>query len=195
MRRKDWIQIIAVIILYRAGDRIVQKMAKPFFVDMGFSILEIANVVQVFGTIAAFVGGVVGGYLVKRLGLKKAMFFAGITHALGYLAYVSLVYFGHDIRMLYLMVFIENVTNGAIATAFIAFLYGLCNKNYAATQYALLWAFYEFGGILCRTISGVMADVLGWVNFFLLAVITFIPSLVILYNMMNKEKRDFSHVV
>ena len=154
-----------------------QKMAKPFYVDMGFSKLEIANVVQVFGTIAALFGGVIGGYLVKLLGIKRAMFFAGIIHAIGCFSYVALSYVGHDIRMLYLTVFVENITCGAIAAAFISFLYSLCNKNYAATQYALLWAFFELGGLIFRAVSGVVADALGWANYFLIIPFIFCPIL------------------
>jgi PAT family beta-lactamase induction signal transducer AmpG len=182
MKRKDWIQTVSVIMLYRAGDRMAQKMAQPLYMDMGFSKLEIANVVQIFGTIAALAGGVIGGYLVKQLGIKKAMFTAGAIHAVGCFAYVALFYAGHNVEMLYLTVFIENITCGAVATAFIAFLYSLCNKDYAATQYALLWSFYEFGGTVSRTFSGVIADILGWSNFFLLIPVVFIPSLIIIYN-------------
>ncbi|MDR0632122.1 MAG: MFS transporter [Holosporaceae bacterium] len=189
IKYKGCAQTIALIMLYRAGDRMVQKMAKPFYVDMGFSKLEIANVVQVFGTIAALIGGVVGGYLVKRLGTKRAMYFAGIIHAIGCFSYAILSYVGHDVTILYLTVFVESITGGAIATAFIAFLYSLCNKkNYASTQYALLWAFYELGGTISRTISGAMADALGWTNFFLFIPFVFIPSLVILQGMTRRRK-------
>ncbi|MDR2107771.1 MAG: MFS transporter [Holosporaceae bacterium] len=189
--KKNWKQIISLIMLYRAGDRIIQKMAKLFYVDMGFSILEIANVVQVFGTIAALVGGILGGYAAKRFGIKRAMFFAGVTHAVGCFAYLILMYAGHNINVLYVTVFIENITGGAIATAFIAFLYEMCNGNeYASTRYALLWAFYEAGGIICRTMSGVMADVLGWGKFFFLVPFMFVPGLMILRRMINEKNGD-----
>jgi PAT family beta-lactamase induction signal transducer AmpG len=189
MKQKNWILTILIVILYRAGDRMVQKMAKPFYMEMGFSKLEIANVVQIFGTIAALVGGIVGGYLVKRLDVKKAMFLTGAIHAVGCLSYVILFYAGHDVNMLYTTVFIENTTCGALATTFIAFLYSLCNKDYAATQYALLWSFHELGGTVCRTFSGMISDILGWEKFFLFIPITFIPSLILIY--LTTEKNTF----
>jgi PAT family beta-lactamase induction signal transducer AmpG len=189
MKRRDWLQIISIIMLYRAGDRMAQKMAKPFYVDMGFSKLEIANVVQVFGTIAALIGGIIGGYLVKLFGIKKAMFWTGIVHAVGCLSYVVLSRIGYDIRMLYVTVFIENITCGAIAASFISFLYSLCNKNYAATQYALLWAFSELGGSIFRTISGATVDALGWTNFFLFIPLVFLPSIGMLSQMIKHEKK------
>jgi PAT family beta-lactamase induction signal transducer AmpG len=121
-----------------------------------------------------------GGYLVKKIGIKHGMFYSGIAHALSCFAYVVLSVVGRDIHLLYATVFIENVTGGAMGTAFIAFLYSLCDKKYCATQYALLWAFYDFGGVICRTFSGIIADMLGWTNFFLIVPAMFLPSLIIL---------------
>lgn len=190
MEKGDWKRLIWIIVLYRAGDMIAQKMAKPFFVEIGFSMLEIANVVQVFGTISTLIGGICGGYFVKKVGIKTAMFYTAIAHAVSCLTYVAMSFIGYNIHMLYFTAFIENITGGMMSTAFIAFLYSLCNKQYGTTQYALLWAFYDFGGAIYRTISGAMADLLGWTNFFIFAVIMFIPGIVVLYPNAHNENRE-----
>jgi PAT family beta-lactamase induction signal transducer AmpG len=190
MCKDGWKKLIAIVILFKAGDIMSQKMAKPFYVEIGFSILDIANVVQVFGTVAALVGGVIGGYLVKKLGMRSCMIFTGIAHALSCLAYVALSIVGNDVNLLYFTVFIENVTGGAMGTAFIAFIYSICDKQYCATQYALLWAFYDFGGTICRIVSGALADILGWTNFFLLVPLMFAPSIWLLYSMENNKTKE-----
>lgn len=190
MKKKDWETLIWLIILFRAGDTIAQKMAKPFFVEIGFSMLEIANVVQVFGTIATLIGGICGGYYIKRVGVKTAMFYTAIAHALSCLTYIALSVIGYNLYMLYLTSFIENITGGMMSTTFIAFLYTLCNRQYCTTQYALLWAFYDFGGAFCRIISGIMADLLGWTNFFIFAMLMFIPSIVMLYPQIQRAKKS-----
>ncbi|GHT92256.1 MFS transporter [Alphaproteobacteria bacterium] len=188
MKRENWTSLIAIVVLFKVGYIITQKMAKPFYVDMGFSLLEIANVVQVFGTIAALLGGIIGGYLVKKRGLYNVMFYTAIVHALSCLAYIALSKIGHNMIALYVTVFTENITEGAMGTSFLAFLYSLCDDNkYRSTQYALLWAFYDFGGMFCRTISGAIADILGWTNFFLFVPLTFIPSLIILHRLMYQQ--------
>ncbi|MDR1361601.1 MAG: MFS transporter [Holosporaceae bacterium] len=190
MERDDWKNLIALVVLFKAGYIITQKMAKPFYVDMGFSILEIANVVQVFGAVAALIGGMIGGYFVKKMGVIRAMFGTSIAHASSCLAYLALAQLGHCRDMLYVTVFIDNITEGSMGASFIAFLYSLCDCNrYKATQYALLWAFYDGGGMLCRIISGIAADMLGWTGFFLFVPLTFIPSLIILRNVMAKSGR------
>lgn len=181
MKRTDYKILIALIVLFRAGDIMVQKMAKPFYIDMGFSVLEIANVVQVFGTIAAIFGGIFGGYIVKKSGIRLAMLYGAIAHSCSCLAYITISIVGHDIHLLYFTVFIENITGGIMGTSFIAFLYSLCDKKYCATQYALLWAFYDFGGAVCRISSGFIADSLGWTNFFIFSALMFLPSIMILY--------------
>ncbi len=183
MKHPDWKNLIAVVVLYRAGDILAQKMARLFYMDLGFSILDIANVVQVFGSIATLFGGVIGGYFIKRLGIIRSMIRFGIIHAVSCLCYVALAIVGKNLAMFYFSVFVENITSGAVTTAFIAFLYSMSNKNYAATQYALLWAFYDLGGTFYRTVSGIIADALGWTNFFLFIPLTFIPCLIILLSL------------
>jgi PAT family beta-lactamase induction signal transducer AmpG len=182
MGKNDWKKLIALVVLYKSGDILAQKMAKPFYVDIGLSILEIANEVQFFGTVAALIGGVIGGYLIKRNGLRKIMLLTLLAHAASCFCYVVLSIVGRNLNWLYATVFVENVTGGAMGTAFIAFLYGLCNRRYAATQYALLWAFYDFGGMICRITSGILADLMGWTWFFLFVPLVFIPSTLILYS-------------
>jgi PAT family beta-lactamase induction signal transducer AmpG len=186
-KNSNWKHIIALLMLFKAGDIVAQKMAKPFYIDLGFSLLQIANVVQVFGTIAALVGSLVGGYLIKKNGIRLAMMYTGIAHALSCFAYVALFQTGPHICILYFTVFIENITGGAMGAAFIAFLYSICDRRYCATQYALLWAFYDLGGIAFRIISGALADMLGWTNFFLFVPLLFLPSLWLLYMMISRE--------
>lgn len=187
MKHDGWKRIIWIIILFRAGDMIAQKMAKPFFVEIGFSMLEIANVVQVFGTVATLIGSICGGYFIKKCETRKAMFFTSIAHALACLSYVAMSLVGYNIHLLYFTAFIENITGGMMSTALIAFLYSLCNKQYGTTQYALLWAFYDMGGAFCRVISGALADILGWTWFFIFAVLMFIPGIL----MLSREEDSF----
>ena len=192
MKRGEWRRLIAIIMLFRAGDIMASKMAKLFYVDLGFSTLEIANVVQVFGTIATFFGVFVCGYLIKKSEIKIVMFYSAFAHAISCFAFVILSITGHNIYMLCFTVFVENVTGGAMGTAFIAFLYSLCDKKYCATQYALLWAFYDFGGSICRATSGALADAFGWTNYFLFLPVMFIPSMLILRSIMACKTRGLN---
>lgn len=196
MEQDGWKISLALIFTYRIGDRILQKMSKLFYIDVGFSLLDIANAVQVFGTVATIVGGLIGGYYVKCVGIKKSMFYLGIIHSFASFSYLALTQTGANLPTLYFTVFIENTTGGALTTTFIAYLYSLCNhRAYPATQYALLWAFYELGGMLCRSISGIVADFLGWFWFFIVIPVLFVPGLLILWKMIQKEKYSSTNVL
>jgi hypothetical protein len=59
----------------------------------------------------------------------------------------------------------------------LAFLYDLCKTG---TQYALLWAFHELGGMFFMSISGFVAESLGWVGYFSVVPFVFAPSLLLL---------------
>ncbi len=188
LKNQNWMKFISIIMLYRTGDILFQKMSKLFYIDLGFSILDIANVVQVFGSIATLLGSIIGGYFIKKIGLIKSMFCFAIIHGIScYLCYILLAVIENNLLMLYLSVFIEHGANGAIATAFVAFLYCISDKKYVATQYALLWAFYGISSMFFRSISGILADSLGWMYFFFIIPFTFIPSLLILYSL-KKDK-------
>ena len=191
MRRANWKKYLLIVVMFKAGDIAVHKMVKPFYMDLGFSMLEIANVVQVFGTISTLIGGILGGYFVKKYGLKRLMFYSAIIHASSCFLFVIMSKIGYNLGFLYVSTLIENITGGIMTTAYLAFLYSLCDKEkYCASQYALLWAFYDSGGIICRTISGMLADLFGWTMFFSLIPLAFVPSLVVLHSLIVKNEHN-----
>ncbi|MBQ3564900.1 MAG: MFS transporter [Alphaproteobacteria bacterium] len=188
LKKDHWRELISLLLLYRLGDIMFQKMSKLFYVDIGFSILDIANVVQVFGSIASLPGGIIGGYIITRIGITRAMmWFTSIHACCCCVCYVALAQIGKSFPMLYLSVFMEHVTIGAVTTVFVAFMYSISGKRHTSTQYALLWAFNGISNILYRSISGGIADVLGWTNFFLLLPLLIIPSLVILQSLKKDQ--------
>lgn len=196
MKRTHWRSILAVLLLFRVGDSLAQKMSRPLYMDLGFSILEIVNVVQVFGSVATLLGSIVGGYFIRKRGILQAMIDLGILHAVMCFFYVAVSIVGHNIHMLYVSVFFENVTSGGVVTAFLAFLYSLCNKKYAATQYALLWSLYGISSMLYRSVSGCIVDTIGWTNFFTIVPFTFVPGLIVLLSLKSKGfAEELSHPV
>lgn len=190
VRSQHWSLYISLIILYKAGDVMLKKMAKVFYIDIGFSILEIANVVQVFGTIASFVGGIIIGYILKKNDLKKCMLYSAIVHLLAGFSMLLLIYFGHNILVLYVVVLTEVITGSAMSTCFLAFLYSLCKAGSPTTQYALLWAVHEIMGILIRSFAGIYSDMVGWTTFFMTIPLLFIPGIIILRVLIKKEAHD-----
>lgn len=187
-KTQNWKQCIALVILFRAGDSLIQKMDKLFYIELGFSKIEIANVVQIFGMIPTMIGGLIGGILIKTTGLYKSMLISSILHCLSNFCYILLCQFGHNVYLLYFTVAIENFTGGAMGTTFIAFLYHICRESKYATQYALLWGIFDIGSSVFRMSSGILVDTLGWYTFFAFVPLAYIPAISILRKIIKHEK-------
>jgi PAT family beta-lactamase induction signal transducer AmpG len=109
------------------------------------------------------------------------LFIAGILHACTNLLYAAQAQIGADLHFLALSVMVENITGGISSAAFVAYLSGLCNVHYTATQYALLSSLAAFGRTWLSAPAGYVAQYLGWHWFFILAALLALPGLAILW--------------
>ncbi|MBF0340937.1 MAG: AmpG family muropeptide MFS transporter [Magnetococcales bacterium] len=186
MSRKGWLLTLLFILLYKFGDALAGVMSGPFYVELGFSKIEIANVTKLFGLVAVLVGGVVGGILTERLGIIRSLVLCGVLQMLSNLMFVALAHAGHSVEMLILTIALENIAGGMGTSAFVAYLSRLCHVAYTATQYALLSSFMAFGRTLLASSGGWLADQLSWSTFFLLTTLAAIPGLLLLRFMVRR---------
>ena len=133
-----------MIVFYKLGDAVLSAMQTPFFIELGFTLPEIAGVKKVVGFAALTLGGVLGGILVAGWGIMRSLLLCGFLQALTNLVFVYQAWAGHDLFALGITVASENIATGMGAAAFVAYLSSLCNRAYTATQYALLTS--VFGG-------------------------------------------------
>jgi MFS transporter, PAT family, beta-lactamase induction signal transducer AmpG len=117
----------------------------------------------------------------------RALLVSGVLQMLSNLMYVLQVWVGHDVPFLALTIGAENLTNGMGSAAFVAYLSGLCNVAFTATQYALLTSLATIGVNLLSASGGVLADQLGWIPFFLIATLACLPGLFLLLCIMRME--------
>jgi len=149
--------------------------------------IEVANISKFFGVVATLAGLATGGAVVYRLGLYRALLVGGILQMLSNLMYVLQAWAGHDLPILALTIGIENLTGGMGSAAFVAYLSGLCNLAFTATQYALLTSLAAVGRTTLSASGGALADALGWSPFFALATAACLPGLVLLAWIMRLE--------
>jgi PAT family beta-lactamase induction signal transducer AmpG len=208
--RKGWLVILAFILFYKFGEAFGGAMANPFYHEMKFSGTEIALVSKVYGVIATLVGGVLGGALVARMGLFRTLMAGGVLQAVTILLLSALAmrntaldyHLWHDygpldppvfiaghaanhaelLRWLIAAITLENLTAGIASAALVAYLSGLCNTAYTATQYALFSSFMAYGRTIMSTGSGWLIDTLDndWATFWALTVVMAIPGLLLL---------------
>ncbi|MDC3091629.1 AmpG family muropeptide MFS transporter [Rickettsiales bacterium] len=172
--------ILLFILFFKLGDVVAGVMANPFYVKIGFSNIEIANASKLYGVFATLFGVFVGGWLVKKIGIIRSLFFSGLLQIISNLLFVILSKIGPDYLFLIVTVTGENISGGIGSAAFVAYLSILCNKQYTATQYALLSSIMGIARTFLSSPSGFLVNFLGWSNFFVASALFGIPGMLIL---------------
>jgi PAT family beta-lactamase induction signal transducer AmpG len=178
--RDGALAILAFVILYKFGDALAGTMSNPLYVSLGFSKVELANIAKIYGFAASLAGLALGGVAVLRLGVMRALLVCGALQMLANLMYAVQVWAGHNLVALALTIGFENLTGGMGSAAFVAYLSGLCNLAFTATQYALLSSLAAVGRTTLSASGGALADAFGWIPFFILSTAACLPGLALL---------------
>jgi len=181
----DWLRrpragvLLAIVLLYRLGELAIYTMIKPYWVDRGYSPAEIGTITAVIGVIISILGAIAGGAIVARIGLYRAMLWLGAAQILSNLGY-AIVATTHAGRWaIYAAAIVENIGYGLGTGAFLAFLMAICDRERAATEYAMLTAAFGLTRVLIGTPSGWIAKNAGYPSYFWLTVLLGIPGLLL----------------
>lgn len=187
-RRRGWLWILAFIFIFKLGDALLGRMSGVFYRELGFSLLQIAEVSKLYGFAGNIVGILLGGILVARVGLLKALFISGLATATTNLTYAWLAASGQSYVVFVIALVTDNFTTGLVTVAFVAYLSSLCNSAYTATQYALLASLGNLARIWLSASSGWMVDQLNgdWAVFFILTAIIALAGLPLLWIIMRR---------
>jgi PAT family beta-lactamase induction signal transducer AmpG len=180
MRRPMWPVILLFVLGYKLGEAMAGNMSTPLYISLGFSLDQIAAMSKLVGFFATVAGALVGGLVAARFGIHRSLLVSGLLQSVGNLFYVLQVVGGHKLPYLALCVTAENVTGAMAGVALVGYLSSLCSPGFTATQYALLSSIALVGRSLVASSSGILAERLGWVPFFLLTTIVTIPALLLL---------------
>lgn len=185
--------MLAFILLYKIGDTMASTMTTPFYLDIGFSKTEIGTVAKIFGTWAVVIGGLIGGILMLRLGINRALWVFGFLQAISTAGFALLARIGHSLPALSGVIAFENVSSGMGTAAYMAFMASITNKRFTATQYALLTSLMGIPRVMASAPTGFLAKHMGWVGFFITCTLIAIPGMMLLLKFAPwnaKEKTD-----
>ena len=170
MKRRGWLLVLIFIFVFRLGDALQGRMAGVFYRELGFSLTDIAEVTKIYGFTAKMVGVMLGRFLVSRLGLFRSLLLAGLSTAATNLAFAWMAAAGLHMGVFAFAVVSDNFTTGLVTVAFVAYLSGMCNQAYTATQYALLASLGNLARIWLTASAGYMVDQLegDWFTFFVI---------------------------
>jgi PAT family beta-lactamase induction signal transducer AmpG len=173
--------LLALIVLYKFGDAFALKLVTAFLIKgVGFTALEVGAISKTVVIVLTLLGTFVGGLLLARIGLFRALLLFGALQALTNLLYAALAAAGKDTTLMVLALGFDNFAGGMGAAAFVAFLMALCDARFSAFQYALLSALASVARNFLGPPAAFVVDAVGWSSFFLLTFVTALPGLVLL---------------
>ncbi|MCW8962257.1 MAG: MFS transporter [Gammaproteobacteria bacterium] len=179
--------ILSFIMVFRLSDITLGVMANPFYIDMQYSELEIGLVTKTVGPIVTIMGALLGGVLVVRYGTMRMLLIGAILVIVTNLLFAWLATQPPLVIWLIMVVAADNIAGGIAGTTFIAYLSGLTNKAYTATQYALFSSIMLLLAKFIGGFSGVVVDATNYPIFFLYAAALGLPSILLILLLMKKE--------
>ncbi len=178
--RRRALAVLGFVMLYKFGDYIASNMSVPFLIMLDFSRTEIAALSKAIGFGAMTLGILLGGGMVAKLGLRRALFLFGVLSAATNSGYLALAIVGKNHALLAAAIGVHNLCAGMAEAAFMAFLTSLCNKSFSATQFALLSSASTLAGRTLGASAGYVVAAGGWTTFFGAAMFMAVPALILL---------------
>ncbi|WP_031433854.1 AmpG family muropeptide MFS transporter [Methylomarinum vadi] len=188
--------ILLLIAVYKLSDITMGVMANPFYLDLGFSKQEIAEVSKIFGFFMTIFGASLGGVLVVRFGIMRPLLIGAVMVAATNLLFAWLAVSEPSLVLLAWVISADNLSGGIASAVFIAYLSSLTNSAYTATQYALFSSLMTLPAKLLGGMSGWVVEYLGYQLFFIYAAAIGIPAIVLVEVMIrwrpsvNKDSRN-----
>ncbi len=182
--------ILGFVFLFKIGEAFLGRMSIVFYKEIGFSKSDIAIYSKTLGWITTVIFTLIGGLFAIRSGTIKTMFVAGALMALTNLLFTVLAWSGKSELLFAIAVIFDDIAAAFATVAFVAFISLLVDRNYTATQYALLASVGTAGRTLLASSSGALVDWLNgdWGIFFIITAVMVIPSLICLWFIKNKIK-------
>lgn len=172
--------ILLFILLFKVSDQaLVGGIMGPFYLDQGFSKTEIAAVSKVYGIWVGIAGAFIGGIAVVRWGVDKALLASIILGAISNLLYLWLIGADGDVAKLTLVISGENLAQGMLGTTAVAYLSGLVNQRYTATQYALFSSLITLPGKVLGFFSGGIVQTVGYAPYFWITALAIVPAVIL----------------
>ncbi len=189
------LEILGFVVLYKLSDNLTQSLTGPFLVQTGFADFDVGLARTTIGQAAAISGTFLGGLLTDRIGLGRSLWIFGFLQLVSNLGYAVVAQVGVNRPVMYSAQAFEHLSSGLGTGAFGVLLLRLTQKRFSATQYALLSSLFSLPRVLAGPVTGVLADALGWRDFFVLTVLFGVPGMAMLARFVPWSARDVTFAV
>ncbi len=185
-RKKQIGYAIGFLLIYRLGEAQLVKLASPFLLDdaeaggLGLSTTEVGFVYGTVGLIALSIGGILGGYVASKKGLKYWIWWMLIAINLPNSVYIYLSSALPDSFLIVnICVAIEQFGYGFGFTAYMLYMIYIADGDHKTSHFAIATGFMALGMMLPGMVSGWVQEQIGYQNFFIYVLISTIPAFII----------------
>jgi PAT family beta-lactamase induction signal transducer AmpG len=182
--RRGWktlLLILSFMFLYKMGDNMATALSTPFYLDTGFSLTQIGLVAKHAALWPAVIGGILGGVVMIRLGINRALWLFGVVQLASILGFAVLATTGPVLWVLAAVIGFEYLGVGMGTAAFTAFIARETSRAYAASQFALFTALAAVPRTFANASTGFLQEEVGWFYFFIICAVLALPGMLLLF--------------
>ena len=185
-RRKDILIVLSFFLFYRFAEAQLVKMVAPFLLDirekggLGLSTADVGFIYGTVGVVALMLGGLLGGYVIYKKGLKFWLWPMVLAMHLPDLIFVYLSHtLPSNMWLIGSAVALEQFGYGFGFTAYTMYMIMVAQGEYKTVFYAVATGIMALGMMLPAMSSGWIQEMLGYKNFFIWIMITTIPGFLV----------------
>jgi PAT family beta-lactamase induction signal transducer AmpG len=179
--RPQAVLLISFVVFYKMGDAFSVALATPFLMSVGYTKTSIGMIFKGAGMLATIIGSTLGGFTLNRFKLSHALFIFGTLQAITNFGYIWIANVSPNLSLLTGVIAADQFASGLGSAAFIVFLTGMCKKEFAATQFALLTSFMALTRVFVGGPAAWVAAHWGWPQYFLLSLALSLPGFFFLF--------------
>ncbi len=178
--------LLAFVGLFKLPDQMIGVLAGPFYLDSGFTKADIATVSKVYGVWIGIAGAFLGGVCVAAFNIKPMLVIAALAVSVSNLAYLLMAMHPSEQWAFFATISADNLSQGFAGVVLVAFMSSLTDRNFTATQYALLASLANLPGKFIGGVSGYIVEATSYQTFFIFSTLSVIPTLLLLAWLWNK---------
>ncbi|RYY03578.1 MAG: MFS transporter [Gammaproteobacteria bacterium] len=178
--------LLGFVGLFKLPDQMIGVLAGPFYLDSGYTKADIATIAKLYGVWIGIAGAFLGGVCVAAFDIRRMLVIACIAVGVSNLAFLLMAIHPSEAWAFFAAISADNLSQGFAGVVLIAFMSGLTDRNFTATQYALLVSLANLPGKFIGGVSGYIVEATNYQTFFIFSSISVIPTLLLLAWLWNK---------
>jgi MFS transporter, PAT family, beta-lactamase induction signal transducer AmpG len=182
------IALLIFVGLFKLPDQMIGVLAGPFYLDSGYTKADIATVSKLYGVWIGIGGAFLGGICIAAFQMRKMLLVAAIGVALSNIAYILMASYPSQLWAFFTVISLDNLAQGFAGVTLVAFMSSLTDKNFTATQYALLASLANLPGKFIGGLSGYIVEASSYQLFFIISSLSVVPTLLLLAWLWRKLK-------